>query len=143
MATFKGSVTIKLLAGREYIVPYSGPAGWVSFILQEDGTIKPDGVNVPAYEILSYEWNGAAYETVRKKGGGALVGMGGKRGLLGSMLGAAGHTGKTRTFNKEIKSNAYLSLRNIKTDELFTILFECDSAIDVTIRNMLIKAGKI
>jgi len=146
MSTNMMSFTIKILSGREYLVHNGSMSGNVSFTQQNDGIIVPDGYypqgcKIPTYEIQSYKWNGPVYETVHKNGGGSLFGIGAKRGLLGSMLGAAVQGGKNRTFDKEIKGKAFLTLKNLQTEDVFTILFECDSAIDVRIRNLLRKTN--
>lgn len=139
-------VTLKIKSGREYIVPNAGASGKVTLIQQADGTVIPEGfypqgTQPPAYKIRDYEWDGPVYESVQKKGGGSLLGLGGSRGLLGSMLGGGAHAAQTRSFEREIKGNAQMTLKHCQTNEVFTILFECDSAINVTIKNMLIKAG--
>lgn len=139
-------VTLKIKSGREYIVPNAGASGKVTLIQKDDGLIFPEGyykqgTQPPTYEIQDYEWEGPVYETVQKKGGGSLLGLGGSRGLLGSMLGGGAHAAQTRSFEREIKGNAQMTLKHCQTNEVFTILFECDSAINVSIKNMLIKAG--
>lgn len=71
---------------------------------------------------------------------GAMVGTGNKKGEARTK-GTATRTGTTSTQDVETSSTAFMTLRNIKTNETFTFSFKCDSKINVDVTNMLHKAN--
>lgn len=73
---------------------------------------------------------------------GAMVGTGNKKGKARA-TGATTRTGTTSTHDVETTGTAYMTLRNIKTNETFMFSFKCNSKINVDITNMLHKAHLI
>ena len=112
------------------------------------------------FEVVGYEWSGPQYrdyvyertETsgddgffANRKGrvAGALIGTAIAPGI-GTIIGAAVGTGKkkdretyseSRVESREIRTNAFLRLRDITNDNIIRISFLCDSDIDARIRN--------
>ena len=112
------------------------------------------------YEVLHYEWDGPRYENymiqdqnshTHTSGGrkgrqtGAIIGTILMPGL-GTVIGAAVGTGKKEDSNthgqatshmetKEVWAPAKMKLRELTTDRIVNITFQCTSELDTKIRN--------
>ncbi len=115
-----------------------------------------------AFEVLDYRWDGPHFQEVmiqdntsdtttgsKRKGrvAGALIGTLIMPGI-GTVIGAAVGTGKKQESNtrgktishierQEVPVSAYMRLRDLSNDMVYTIGFEADSALDARIRNQI------
>lgn len=125
---------------------------------------KPDGTvffghnSINTYLLVSYEWNGPQYNTITnsntrgtqvKKGKAGKIGVGAVIGTAfgpaGTLVGAAMGAGSKGVKNTqshttsvsqqlEIPTPATLKLKNIQTDEVFGLTFNCTSQLDAKIK---------
>ncbi len=112
------------------------------------------------YEVLEYDWSGPRFTDVmiqdnqtstntfsKRKGrvAGALIGTILMPGI-GTVIGAAVGTGRKETATtsgqamshietREVPAVARMRLRDLDTDEIFSVSFMCDSSLDTRIRN--------